>query len=529
MNRSSVGVPSTSMRYTYDASRGPSIEHEGPKYRMLGVVSIVNIAMCCYYSYIGGGCTNTSLSDKTNLPFGPTTPLAYLQSLKGLGIQTCPFTSMGEPNATGWYNPTATWEACMVNSNNPTGKMQSAFTTSMAFTGQQTLVYTWLAFAILYRSLCHYEWLLSTIAFNLYAILGVVGYYSFSPFLPYPHQTAATVASLTKYIKPDMYDDSYFTYDFCNGAETVIDESTNFTQRLCTQGSAVTMTSRNIEMTDCDKAYTFNLWFLVIQYISVFIVLCLLVIAFSAERIRRRYPLVNQLPPLKGTIGPTIIAVICLLSYAVMIFSKGSASLTTLSVMTDSDSPSSVFPFAQGSVDIATVFLIVTTMALSGERRGRRPAPSGSTVTAILHVSLVYPSIIGNLEVTLYNKIWTKGFGIVDTAAWATELTTPVEQTGFFGTGCRGFWNTYYLSFYNDASDPNLTNNVKDGNWVHPSPDQVDNLCWDTWISFVAQSVIFVLMHVQVVACSLVYKQNKGRPTDVYDPQPPTAPRDPRE
>jgi len=293
MSRSSVGVPSTS-RYTYDASRGPSIEHEGPRYRrrvlalgaFLGVVSIVNIAMCCYYSYIGGGCTSTNLSDTTNSDF-PSSVIEYLQNGKGLGIHTCPFTEFGDVNATGYFNPSATWEACMVNSNNPNGKMQSAFTTSMAFTGQQTLVYTWLAFAILYRSLCHYEWLLSTIAFMMYAILGVVGYYSFSPFLPYPHQTAATVASLTKYIKPDMYDDSFFTYTYCSGA---ISSSTD--QRACSvfdSGQTVPTTQNvQIPMDNCDKAYHYNVAFLIVQYISVFIVLCLLVIAFSAERIRRR-------------------------------------------------------------------------------------------------------------------------------------------------------------------------------------------------------------------------------------------------
>ncbi|GMI08610.1 hypothetical protein TrRE_jg2381, partial [Triparma retinervis] len=284
------------MRYTYDATRGPSIEHEGPKYRrrvlflgsVLGIISVVNIAMCCFYSYVGGGCTNTALSDKTNVDL-PDSAIIYLQSSQGLGIHTCPFTDIGSTNSTGWRNPTATWQACMVNSNNPVGKMQSAFTTSMAFTGQQTLVYTWLAFAILYRSLCHYEWLLSTIAFMMYAVLGVVGYYSFSPFLPYPHQTAATVASLTEYIRPDMYDDSFFTYTYCNGDYVPASNT-----RSCALGSTVFTAVREVQMDDCGKAYQFNVAFLAVQYLSVGVVLCLLAIAFSAERIRRRYPLSDQ-------------------------------------------------------------------------------------------------------------------------------------------------------------------------------------------------------------------------------------------
>ncbi|GMH96993.1 hypothetical protein TL16_g13331, partial [Triparma laevis f. inornata] len=74
-----------------------------------------------------------------------------------------------------------------------------------------------------------------------------------------------------------------------------------------------------VPMENCDSAYNFNLAFLVVQYMSVSVTVMLLFIAFSAERIRRRYPLVNQLPPLKGTFFPMTICVICLLAYAVMV------------------------------------------------------------------------------------------------------------------------------------------------------------------------------------------------------------------
>ncbi|GMH46206.1 hypothetical protein TrRE_jg2685 [Triparma retinervis] len=162
---------------------------------------------------------------------------------------------------------------------------------------------------------------------------------------------------------------------------------------------------------------------------------------------------------------------------------------------------------------------------IRGTTRSSTSAFRLSAVTAILHVALVYPSIIGNLEVTLYNKMWTTGSGMAD----LSDYNAPLTQSSFFGTGCTGFWSTYYLSYYNDPTDPSLTANVVAGSWVHPSPSQVSSLCRDTWVSFVAQAAIFVLMHVQVVACGMVYRQNRGRQTDVYDPQPPTAPKDPRE
>ena len=289
--RGTQGRSTLGERYTVDGTRGESIESAGPKYRRrflalgacLGLISVVNISMCCYYSYIGGACTNADITE----------------SQANIGIDTCKF------------NQTNSWQACLVESNAKGGKMNSSFATSMAFTGQQTLVYTWLAFAILFRSLCHYEWLLSTIAFMLYAVLGVVAYYSFNPFLPYPHQTAATVASLTAYIKPDMYDKTGYTFTPKEGDATFIFNDS------------------------CDEAYHWNLSFLAVQYTSVFIVVLLLVIAFSAERIRRRYPLAIQFPPLKGTNGPMGISFVVLCLYAVMVFSKADSAIINLAIMND--------------------------------------------------------------------------------------------------------------------------------------------------------------------------------------------------
>jgi len=531
------------MRYTYDGTRGASIEQSGPKFRrrvlglgaFLFLLSLLNIGFCSYYSYIGTACTNTALSDGQQLPFSITNYIynvlpGPLGGATGLGIKTCAFTELNYNYSSfpmegpktidhGNYtttqlpaSPTATWQACMVESNNAAGKMVSSFPTSMAFTGQQTLVYTWLAFAILYRSLCHYEWLLSTIAFMCYAVLGVVAYYSFNPYLPYPHQTAATVASLTYYIQPDMYDDSFLTYTPSYGTK----------QTMAPSDPVKIM----MDDDECQKAYHFNLAFLVIQYMSVAIVVMLLIIAFSAEAIRRRYPLTNQLPPLKGTFVPCAICVICLIGYAVMVFAKASASILSLDIMKAKDQPASVFPFAQGSVDIATIFLIVTTMSvIRGATRSSTSAFRLSAVTAVLHVALVYPSIIGNYEVTNYNDMWKMGEDPVD----LNTVSLDDPHTAFFGSGCKGFWNTYFLSYYNTAADVDAAA-VQADDWVHPSNDQASDMCWYTWISFVAQSTIFVMMHFQIIACGMVYKSNKGRPTDVFDPQPPTAPgADPRE
>jgi hypothetical protein len=220
----------------------------------------------------------------------------------------------------------------------------------------------------------------------------------------------------------------------------------------------------------CDKAYHWNLSFLVVQYASVAIVVLLLGIAFSAERIRRRYPLQNPFPPLTGTTVPCVISAVVLAAYAVMVVSKADASIVNLSIMKDNLAANNGFPFAQGSVDICTVMLIVATMCVAssllapppltfslsypsssllrsvirGTTRGSTSAFRLASVASILHIALVYPIVVGNYEVMDYNSMWTRG-----------DYYGPDASGGLshiFGTGCRGFWATYYLSYYNDPS-----------------------------------------------------------------------------
>ena len=166
-------------------------------------------------------------------------------------------------------------------------------------------------------------------------------------------------------------------------------------------------------------------------------------------------------------------------------------------------------------MDICTVMLIVSTMSvIRGTTRGSTSAFRLAAGAAVFHVALVYPIVFGNVEVMNFNDIWTRG-----------KYCNNEISEELLGTGCRGFWVQYYLSYYNDptylAANPF---NLLIGNFVKPTIEQADSMCNDTWLAFGSQGLIFVLMHVQIIACSLVYKSNKGRPTDIYDPQPPTAP-----
>ena len=117
------------------------------------------------------------------------------------------------------------------------------------------------------------------------------------------------------------------------------------------------------------------------------------------------------------------------------------------------------------------------------------------------------------------NKMWSYGDAII-------EDDPPLLPTNLFvgfimgGHGCKHLFYTYYMSFYD-----NNANIMQAPPVVVPNDDEAGSLCRDTWVMVVAQLCIFGLMHLQIIACSIVYKNNAGRPTDaVYENPNATAP-----
>ena len=52
---------------------------------------------------------------------------------------------------------------------------------SAAAAGQQTVIFSMLAAVTLYRALAHPEWIVSTLAFVFYSIIGCLCFFSFAP------------------------------------------------------------------------------------------------------------------------------------------------------------------------------------------------------------------------------------------------------------------------------------------------------------------------------------------------------------
>ena len=214
-----------------------------------------------------------------------------------------------------------------------------------------------------------------------------------------------------------------------------------------------------------------------------------------------RYPTNNDLPPLAGYKFAVGLSSIALFGYAVMVVSKASASVTMLDQIQNPAEGSPelgyMFPFAQGTVDVATIMLIVSGMSvIRGTSRQSTSAFRLASVAAVLHVALSYPSVVGNLETMKENELWHTG-------------KFPTNIIARDGYGCSNFIYLYFAQYYSE---------------VLPTQDHASAFCRDVKFAGYAQMLIFGVMHLQIFACLFVYKKNKGRPTDIYDPAPPTAP-----
>jgi len=111
------------------------------------------------------------------------------------------------------------------------------------------------------------------------------------------------------------------------------------------------------------------------------------------------------LPPLKGYLPAVIISAVAFLLYAVTIIFKAMVSVTMLQQFQDpgqfSIDEAYMFPFMQGSIDVATIMLVVSGMSvIRGVSRQSTSAFRLAAVAALLHVLLVWPVIVGNLKVS---------------------------------------------------------------------------------------------------------------------------------
>ena len=211
----------------------------------------------------------------------------------------------------------------------------------------------------------------STLAFVFYSIIGCFCFFSFSPAIPFPSELTANVLTLMAFVKPDMYEDVDFGTD-----DDIINR--NHKGSSGAYGGGV-----------CDSAYDYNMFFLMVQYISIGLVVVLFVIGCLAESRRRKVGIINNdrthatreptfnpsatlagfsfanWPTLKATNTPMFMSLIAFIGFFVMLFGKNYAALIALECINHlidqgtNGVPKTYFPFSAGGLDIVTILFVV--------------------------------------------------------------------------------------------------------------------------------------------------------------------------
>jgi hypothetical protein len=146
-------------------------------------------------------------------------------------------------------------------------------------------------------------------------------------------------------------------------------------------------------------------------------------------------------------------------------------------------------PFRQNMLDLQTVLLITTTMAvLRGTYKQSISAFRLASVTSLLAVIIQWPVIVGNLETFELNDLWW----------WS-----PTHKCNDFHSGQA---------------------------FLYPGEHQSERLCRDTRAATAGALIQFIAMNLNIVACSVVYFKNLERasirfsqdvPGDFGEPRPP--------
>jgi hypothetical protein len=407
------------------------------------------------------------------------------------------------------------WQSCIVYGEESLAALgyNTRFSLAAAAAGQQTLIFSLLATVTLYRALSHPEWLVSTLAFVFYAFIGCFCYFSFSPAIPFPTSLCANVFTLMFFVKPSMYDGVILTSS-PSSVDPNMDVTMDVTMDPNPDNNPDNYPDNNLERgggttsepSVCNSAYNYNIFFMIIQYLSITCVAILFFIGCLAESRRRKIGLIadqtaatpasstrghgnafsNTLvgisfanwPTLRSTNLPMFLAMIEFSGFFAMLYGKNLCAWTALQSARNltSEILPTFFPFAAGGLDIVTILFVVSAMAvIRGTTRQRVSAFRLAACTSFLHVVLSWPSIV---------------------AGWKF-----MQVQGFWSDNC----NDYFMG---------------SGTWFKPDELNQERYCLAVRTAMIGQLVTFVSMHLSVVACVRCYLANRDQPLELFDPNP---------
>lgn len=281
---------------------------------------------------------------------------------------------------------------------------------------------------------------------TIMSLLGILVYREANPIQPQPSELSATLLTLTTYIQKGMYD-SYAT-------------------------------SRNpFRPLNCEPAYRLNYWFLISQYMVlfvIFLVFCVVIYAtINVRRLGQRYVL-----QLKGNWIPLVLAVFALAGYVTCFISKEIVAQQTLSIS------GTIFPFRQSELDIVSITMMMTLGAVGvGSCKGDLEKIRMGAFVAYLHAALSYPSVIST-------------FNAYD------SITFPSVSSRKGGVS-YSLWNVHQCVEYSKAKNPHY--NIF-------SFDDLAPICRQLPVTLIGEMVQFVSCHLIALSCIYILYLHRDQP-----------------
>jgi hypothetical protein len=334
------------------------------------------------------------------------------------------------------------WQYCYIE-----GDLVGHFLKAISYQCLQNMLFSVLPAIVMFRAYNHPEWLPSSIAFCLFSLVSLLTFYTSTPILPIALSMNPSTIIFTKYVNPELYDD--LTVEDCGTALDLI-------------------------------YFALTVWYLLAAFIVVVILL-----GARAEYARQKTAHRRWFDPLSGTAAPSILTGTVFVGYITTLMAKMSSSMTAIDVFRNDYAKlfakESFFLFEEGSLDITTVLLVVSMMAvIRGYTKQSISAFRLAAITTLVQVLTAYPGIIGNLRYYEINDLW--------------DMDSCKD---FVANGPPGYSTNPYGA---------------------PDDDQMTAYCRDAQASMAGSLIIFITMHILSFACGYTFYVNKGRKSEVHDP-----------
>jgi hypothetical protein len=336
-------------------------------------------------------------------------------------------------------------------------------TTSFASFAGKVFVFMLLAFKATLLGVKDPELLPYSTFASFLALLGMTVFRDASPVQPVPKELTASLPSIARFVNRDMYG--------TNLAMAQVDDDV------------------------LDRAYLFNRLFVYNNYVIVAIVLSLMTLSFWGIFTTKARVWANPLQ-LHGNITALILAAITFSGYLMTLYAKELAAQETLTLIDGFSEEHEavnirfVWPFSASKMDPVSVTMMLTFGSIGiGTCKAHLQNFKLAAVASFINVAISYPTMLATY------------YGYLD-----AKRQVEGQLVNF------NLWNMDECKQY-VMDKPDSHNYFVNGQTGEPydyADGVAEGICQGVHISFIGQSMIFIALHLMIIACAAMVYRNEA-------------------